>query len=241
MLSNQDLKRWLYEEIPQADKLLLILAVMKEACQIEDIRRRALEAGYAIPKRWNPSSILRRAIGLARKTPGGWEITDAGREHLRALGVSSLSAAAVHVAGDLREHLAKIGNDDTRAFVEEAIKCYEYGLYRSAIVMSWISAVDVLYRTVHSAHLANFNREASRVDPKWRPAVSVDDIGRMKEGDFLDRLTAISVVGKNVKAELKQCLDRRNGCGHPNSLKIGSNTVAHHIEILFLNVFQPFS
>jgi len=44
-----------------------------------------------------------------------------------------------------------------------------------------------------------------------------------------------------VKAELKQCLDRRNGCGHPNSLKIGPNTVAHHLEILLLNVFNKFS
>ncbi len=28
--------------------------------------------------------------------------------------------------------------------------------------------------------------------------------------------------------------------GHPNSLKIGANTAAHHIEILLLNVFQKF-
>ena len=40
--------------------------------------------------------------------------------------------------------------------------------------------------------------------------------------------------------ELRNCLDRRNGCGHPNSLKIGPNTVAHHIEILLLNVFKAF-
>jgi hypothetical protein len=62
----------------------------------------------------------------------------------------------------------------------------------------------------------------------------------MAEADFLDRIAAISVIGKNVKKELNDCLDRRNGCGHPNSLQIGANTVAHHIEILFLNVFQKF-
>ena len=62
----------------------------------------------------------------------------------------------------------------------------------------------------------------------------------MREADFLDRLVAISVLGKNVKEELKECLDRRNACGHPNSYKIGANTVAHHIEILLLNVFKKF-
>ena len=79
-----------------------------------------------------------------------------------------------------------------------------------------------------------------RANAKWKDAKTTDDIGRMNESDFLDRLAAISVIGKNVKAELKGCLDRRNGCGHPNSLKISANTVAHHIEILLLNVFKEF-
>jgi len=64
------------------------------------------------------------------------------------------------------------------------------------------------------------------------------DFGRMKENDFLDRLVALCDIGKNVKAELAACLDRRNGCGHLNSMKLGPNTVAHHLEIFFLNVFK---
>jgi hypothetical protein len=48
------------------------------------------------------------------------------------------------------------------------------------------------------------------------------------------------VLQKNVKKELTNCLDRRNGCGHPNSFKIGAITVAHHIEVLILNVFRVF-
>ena len=39
---------------------------------------------------------------------------------------------------------------------------------------------------------------------------------------------------------ITQQIARRNGCSHPNSLKIGANTAAHHIEILLLNVFQKF-
>jgi hypothetical protein len=40
-------------------------------------------------------------------------------------------------------------------------------------------------------HLAAFNAEAQRVDPKWRQARTADDLGLMKEQDFLDRLAAI--------------------------------------------------
>ena len=76
----------------------------------------------------------------------------------------------------------------TRAFVEEAIKCHEAKLYRSAIVMSWIAAVDVLYREVVAKHLAAFNAEAKSVNSKWKAAVNEDGLTKMGELDFLDRL-----------------------------------------------------
>ena len=241
MISANELKTWLHKDLGRLDKLLLVLASLENSCQVSEIKERASEAGLRISKSWNVSAVLGRSRGLAIRTPNGWELTEAGRHHVREMGDFGISGAAREVAVGLRAELAKISNSDTRAFVEEAIKCYEAHLYRSAIVMSWLAAVDVLKRHVLANHLNAFNTEAKRVDSRWKIAKTADDIGRMKESDFLDRIVAMSIVGKNVKAELKECLDRRNGCGHPNSLKIGANTVTHHIEILLLNVFKPFS
>jgi hypothetical protein len=241
LVNNEDLKSGLHGDLSQKDKLLLVLAAFKEPCGIRDLKARAADAGLRVSATWNPSARLRQAKGLAIFTPRGWEITDAGRQHLKNLGFGRANPVSIRIATELRSELSRIKNQDTRAFVEEAIKCYEAELYRSAIVMSWLAATDVLYQLVHGGHLDAFNKESVRVDSKWRPAKSVDDLSRMKEGDFLDRLVAISLVGKNVKNELKQCLDRRNGCGHPNSLKIGPATVDHHLEILLLNVFSPFA
>jgi hypothetical protein len=146
------------------------------------------------------------------------------------------------VAADLRVHLAKLSDGQTKAFVEEAIRCHEAGLYRSAVVMSWLGAMDVIHKEIHANHLAAFNAEADRVyGKKWKMAVTTDDLGLMKEGDFLDRIEALSIIGKNVKVELKTCLDRRNGCGHPNSYKISANQSAAHLEVLLLNVFERFA
>ncbi|MBI1218485.1 MAG: hypothetical protein GC186_08040 [Rhodobacteraceae bacterium] len=147
----------------------------------------------------------------------------------------------MQVAVDLRNHLAKVTDTQTREFVEEAIKCHEAELYRSAIVMSWLGAMDVLQKHIHQSHLAAFNAEALRVNTKWKTAVSQDDIGKMGEADFLDRIETLSIIGKNVKAQLKACLDLRNGCGHPNSLKVSVNTSAAQIEKLLQNVFEKFS
>ncbi|MYH34744.1 MAG: hypothetical protein F4133_13190 [Gammaproteobacteria bacterium] len=240
MLDCADLKTWLHRDFAQRDILLIVLASFNAPCQIKDLAARAKLAGFRIPKTWNPSNSLRRSKGMAIRTPEGWEITETGKQRLRNLGISKISAAAVQTAIDLRQELSKIRNVDTRSFVEEAIKCYELELYRSAIVMSWMGAISVLYSHVHANHLARFNAEAKRVDPKWKDAITTDDLTRMREAEFLDRIAAISIIGKDVKRALRDCLARRNSCGHPNSLKIRSNTVAHHVEILLLNVFTKF-
>jgi hypothetical protein len=90
--------------------------------------------------------------------------------------------------------------------------------------------------------LKEFNAEAIARDSKWKPAKTADDLGLMKEDTFLDVLQRISVIGKNVKQELKDlCLKLRNGAGHPNSLVFGENRVASHVETLVLNVFAKFT
>ncbi|MBI1622567.1 hypothetical protein [Aquamicrobium zhengzhouense] len=240
MLSEADLKQWLHKELKQLDKLLLILATFDAPAKRAGIRERAANAGLTIGKTWNPSASLRKSKGLAIRVPEGWELTDSRKACLRSLGVTSLSSAAMQVATDLRAHLDKIINPNTRAFVEEAIKCHQSALYRSAIVMSWLAAVDILHRVVVAKHLAVFNASAKSVDAKWKDAVNEDGVGRMGEEKFLERCAAIGVLGKNQKDELLKGLKLRNGCGHPNSLKVGPNAVANHIEILLLNVFEPF-
>jgi hypothetical protein len=200
----------------------------------------AREAGCNM-NNWNIGDILAKAKGITIRLPAGHEVSEKGHARLEQLGVSKLPAAAAKVAQDLRKHMANIKDDTTRAFVEEAIKCHEAALYRSAIVMSWVAAVAVLQQEIVAKHLATFNAEVARIDKKWKPATTTDDIGKMREADFLDRLVGIKMIGKNVKIQLGNALDLRNGCGHPNSLKVGANLVAAHIEMLLMNVFDRFS
>lgn len=239
MLKTDELKIWLHKDLGRLEKVLLVLATQDEPISVSKISSLADSAGLRAMRKWNVSAILGASKGKAIRT-SGWELTDAGKTYLRDLGVSTISPAAMQVAIDLRKHLSNISDEQTRNFVEEAIKCHEAGLYRSAIVMSWLGAVDILQKYVHKNRLSDFNTEASRVSGRWRVAVSQDDIGKMSEGDFLDRIEALSIIGKNVKAQLKGCLDLRNGCGHPNSLRVSVNKSAAHIETLLQNVFEKF-
>lgn len=241
MLSSIDLKYWLHQGFARRDQLLTILARIDRPATLREIRETAAAAGFRIPTKWNISSILANSEGKAIRTPDGWEITPVGLSHLQSIGLSEVSSSVREVALDLRKHLEKIEDEETSAFVSEAIKCHELGLYRSAVVMSWLGAVSVLHKYVHAKHLYKFNQESKRVDSKWKPAVTSDDLGKMNEDRFLDTIERLSLIGKNCKEALKECLKKRNGCGHPNSLKISANQSAAHIEALLLNVFEPFS
>jgi hypothetical protein len=210
-------------KVTRQDKLLLILFWEDEKPKsVSRVKEIASENGLRECAKWNVSDTLGKAKGKATSIKGNWLLTIPGRTYLFTQKyLAEKKSHSVNDAKDLRTHLTTISNSQTRSFVEEAISCLEADQKRAAVVFSWIGAVAVK-------------------DAKWKAAKNADDLGKMKEFDFLNILESISVIGKNVKQELQQCLQLRNGCGHPNTLKIGVRRVAAHIEILVLNVFSKF-
>ena len=242
MLSESILKELLHVKgLSKTNQLLLCLAVRSgKGKEVDEIKKLASDAGLRAVRSWNVSALLGGSRGKAIRAAAGWELTASGKKVVSTIAGPLADFAPPAAAVSLRAHLAKIANSDTAAFVEEAILCFEAKHYRAATVLSWVGALSVLYNHVIAHHLAAFNAEALRKDSKWHAAVVADDLARMKERNFLDVIEAISVIGKSVKKELIACLDLRNGCGHPNSLKIGEARVSAHIEILILNIFSRF-
>ena len=193
--------------------------------------------------------VKRQKLYEVRK--GVYQLPPACRDELQAKlysldeSVSTVDAAVANgrlgVLSKLRHHLRSIRDDATRRFVEEAIRCIENELHRSAVVLSWVGAVSILQNHVVANHLDDFNAEASRQRRKWQEAKTVDDLARMHEIAFLDVLESSSIMGKAARQELGKCLSLRNSCSHPNSLEIGHASVAAHVEILLLNVFAKYS
>jgi hypothetical protein len=248
LLSRNQLKNIIHRPaITWTNLFLLCLAVdVDRPKPVADVRVIAIEAGLAASKTKNASKYLSasKARGLAVNTPDGWELTDAGKEYLRHTFELEPAKPTAEVAKELRGHLAKIKDRQIRSFVEEAVGCLESKFYRAAVVLSWVGAVSVLQEYIVNNRLDDFNIEADRRFSarswKWKKAKTRDDLGQMKESEFLDVLETLSIIGKSVKGELKKRLDLRNSLGHPSSLKIGESTVAYHIEVLILNVFSAY-
>jgi hypothetical protein len=222
--------------------LSLLLLSSEHPKQLADIRALGVRVGLPEIRKWNISTLLTAAKGQAIKLPDGWILASKARHELaKMVSPASASKPTPPLLATLRTHSAKLTSADTKAFLDEAIACCEAGLYRAAVVLSWVGAVSVLYEHVVKHKLNEFNTEAQHRDAKWRPAKNSDGLARMKEHDLLDVLNAISVLGKNVKQELQNnCLQLRNSCGHPNNFKVGEHRVAAHIETLIQNVFSKF-
>lgn len=229
-------------EYSRKDKILLCLAVdSNNPKQPKDVRNLAVSSGLRAAKKWNFSQILKTLLPLAINTNEGWELTTDGRKRVAEIAGPYASNPIQIVASNLRQFLPNFNSTETKAFIEESTECYESRHFRAAVVLSWSGAISLLHNYVVGNKLAEFNAEALRRDAKWKNAKSSDDLGRIKESDFLNIIEKLSVIGKNTKQELENCLKLRNGCGHPNSLKIAESRVASHLEILILNVFDKFS
>lgn len=224
-------------DLSRAEQLLLCLAQLGDGTHaVGEIRAVAQSLGISDA---NVSRDMQKLKNLAFQRKEGWALTSPGKKRAGEL----LGIADNHVATQsnaLRALLPKL-KTNVQEFVTEAVACYEARHFRASVVLSWVGAVSVLYAHVVQHRLNDFNTEAARRDQKWRPAKCEDDLARMKEHEFLQVLEALSVLGKNVKNELEGCLKLRNGCGHPNSLKIAESRCAAHIEVLVLNVFNVFA
>lgn len=244
MLTLEQLKQAVHRKgITRTDTAILCLAAAGgQSATTGVVRKLAIDAGVKNAKRVNFSAHLASAEEKVLRTPNGWELTTAGRQHVASLAAPGIAASpAATEAQVLRALLPNLSNEEAKAFLTEAIVCAEQSLFRAAVVLSWVGALALLQEHVVSKHLVAFNAEASRRDSKWRAAKTVDDLNRLKEAMFLEIAESISVIGKNVKQELESCLRLRNACGHPNSLKVGSNRVASHLETLTLNVYAKFA
>lgn len=241
MLSFDSLKALLSQpSLNRNNALLLILAYSE--CSIKsvaDIKVIAKSCGLRSIDKWNVSNVLARLKGDAVRLEKGWEITHSG---LKKLSDEKLLAKQPFASANssLRTYLEKMPECTTKEFIKETISALEYDLTRSAVVLSWVGAISVLYEYTLMHKLAEFNAEALRRDSKWKDASTQDDLCKMKEFNFLEVLEGISVIGKNCKKQLQDCLALRNSCGHPNTLAIGENMVAAHVEALLLNVFMKF-
>lgn len=226
-------------DISKKDTILLILYSNNQPTKVSEIKSIASENGKHVVAKWNVSDLLTKSKSFAVRLKDGWCLTDSGKQRIIDGGFIAESTLKNH-ENVLRSYLDNINNPEVKAFLSEAISCLEHHLFRSAVVLSWIGAISILYDEVLRNHLSAFNQEYLKRFPKKKKIKTKDDFSLLKEYDFLQIIASISMIGKNVKQQLEQNLQLRNSCGHPNSMKIKDYMVQAHLEFLIINIYEIF-
>jgi hypothetical protein len=131
-----------------------------------------------------------------------------------------------------------------QSFLDEAVKCYEVGAYRAAIILTWILTLDHLYEFILKHHLASFNIELAKVKDK-RVKVSVvstkDDFGDIPENKFIEISRAANILSNDVRKILDQKLGTRNSYAHPTTLTLTPVKASEFIQDLITNVVLKYA
>jgi hypothetical protein len=179
---------------------------------------------------------------LKQRSPAGYALSLYGVNEVEAIlpiGTASPDRGSIleNALPLLRGILAKVTDQQRRAFLAEAISCLEVKARRATVILSWIAAMDHLYDFVIAHHLPAFNA-ALQKNTKLSSIViaAKDDFGDVGEADFIMVCRSANVVTKDVRKILDEKLGFRNSCAHPTSIAIGDSKVVSFVEDLVDNV-----
>lgn len=145
----------------------------------------------------------------------------------------------------LRGLLAKVADQAEKAFLQEAIDCYEIGARRAAILMTWQMSLHHLVAHVlgSPSSLTAFNDVLSRNTDKRVKVSSVskiDDFSDIPEGKLIELLRSAKVISGDVRKILDAKLDIRNSAAHPSAVTISEVKATDFIIDLIDNVVEKY-
>jgi hypothetical protein len=126
-------------------------------------------------------------------------------------------------------------------YLDEAVRCYEGGMYRAAVLMVWSACIEHLFtaiaghpggvKAMEAANIARYGSSAA-----YRKIKKRDDFLYLKESAFLLIAEDAGLFNRNARDLLEEKLKLRNRCGHPTQYKPMRDETVIFIESLLTNV-----
>lgn len=162
-------------------------------------------------------------------------------QRLHAVPVKDVTREAPAQALHSLHQAAAAAPSDYRDYLEEAVRCYEGGMYRAAVLMVWSACIQHLLsvvqdhrggiRAVEKANFARFGTSTA-----YRKVRKTDDLLYLKESALILIAEDAGMLNRNARALLDEKLTLRNRCGHPTRYKPGREETVIFIESLVLNI-----
>ncbi|WP_240221731.1 hypothetical protein [Rheinheimera hassiensis] len=143
----------------------------------------------------------------------------------------------------LRGLLSKVSSQHKRAFLQEAIDCYEIGARRASVVMVWILTINHLYDYIFKYERTAFDGALSKNNDKRIKVTKiskVDDFSEIPEGKFIELTRSAGIISNDVRKILDVKLGIRNSYAHPSNVTISDVKATDFIIDLVENVILKY-
>ena len=200
-------------------------------------------AAYSNPPTYLSRNSVKKKGGKPKflKRPKGYALERTRENEIaKTLNISPGKIEASHL---LRGLLTKVSDKNENAFLEEAIKCYETGCKRAAIVMVWLLTIDHIQKYIYKNEQAAFNIVLSKNSDKRIKISAIskyDDFAEIPEGKFIEFCRSAKIVSNDVRKILDQKLGVRNTAAHPASVTISDVKATDFIIDLVENVLLKY-
>ncbi|MBN3923830.1 hypothetical protein [Nostoc sp. NMS4] len=119
---------------------------------------------------------------------------------------------------DFDEILVSIKNPQIKKYLEESIKSYQVGNYRSAILAVWIAA---MFDLVKKFEILVDQREPTAIE-KWNNLKPKIEDHKNWENELIDSAKAIAMISRYEADSLRVLMKTRNRYAHPSFDDVGT-------------------
>lgn len=150
--------------------------------------------------------------------------------------------APVEALHSLRDATSKAPTN-YRAYLNEAVDCYEQGAYRGAVLMVWSATIEHIYSAIDARpggfkSLETANKARFVGSRTYRRISKKNDLLYLNDKNFLQLCEDAGVFNRNARKLLEEKLDTRNRCGHPTGYVIGREEAVVFVESLVNNIIS---
>lgn len=143
----------------------------------------------------------------------------------------------------LKKFVSRVGEENQRKFVAEAISCLGVDARRATIIMTWAGAIDHLYDYILAHKLTDFNNALHKRRGRYSrlTITNKDHFSDIRESVFIEICRSARIISNDVRKILDEKLGIRNTCAHPSGIEVHPSKVVNVVEDLVENVILKYS
>ncbi|MCX6639570.1 MAG: hypothetical protein NTW14_03690 [bacterium] len=215
---------------------------LKKACQ------GSLKPPSDLPKQLKSLSKGRNSPLIIGNRPGHYYLAKPGLDEIESyLSKSGFlpdysDKSIKNTVSYLEKIITKVGEENKRKFLSEAISCLQVSAFRATVIMIWEVVMDHLYDYIIAKKLEDFNNGLSRRSDKYSKLLisKKDDFEDINESTFIEVCKSAGIISKDVRKILDEKLGIRNTYAHPSGVEIHQTKVVNFIEDVVDNIISKY-